>query len=149
MHSSPAIGSDGTVYVGSKDHKLYAIKPDSKGLAKSLWPMRGQNAGHTGRMKKRKKKDTPTSVSSDFEGEIEKSGGLFKWGMASLAVVVISLIIAVVAEVGDVGRHQRKSRRRPRGFLTRATQIMSQLRRRFVKLPKSPEATSPRWTWRR
>jgi protein SCO1/2 len=46
---------------------------------------------------KRKKKDTPTSVSSDFEGEIEKSGGLFKWGMAALAVVVISLIIAVVA----------------------------------------------------
>ena len=25
VHSSPAIGSDGTVYVGSFDHKLYAI----------------------------------------------------------------------------------------------------------------------------
>jgi outer membrane protein assembly factor BamB len=47
--SSPAIGSDGTVYVGSKDHRLYAIKTDSKGLAKSPWPMRGQNAQHTGR----------------------------------------------------------------------------------------------------
>ena len=47
--SSPAIGSDGTVYVGSKDNKLYAIKTDSKGLAKSPWPMRGQNARHTGR----------------------------------------------------------------------------------------------------
>jgi len=46
--SSPAIGSDGTVYVGSYDNKLYAIKTDSKGLAKSPWPMRGQNAQHTG-----------------------------------------------------------------------------------------------------
>ena len=47
--SSPAIGSDGTVYVGSK--KLYAIKTESKGLAKSPWPMRGQNPLHTGRTK--------------------------------------------------------------------------------------------------
>jgi outer membrane protein assembly factor BamB len=46
--SSPAIGSDGTVYVGS-DKKVYAIKTDSKGPAKSPWPMRGQNAQHTGR----------------------------------------------------------------------------------------------------
>ncbi len=49
VHSSPAIGSDGTVYVGSSDKKLYAIKTDSKGPAKSPWPMRGQNARHTGR----------------------------------------------------------------------------------------------------
>ncbi len=49
VHSSPAIGSDGTVYVASLDKKLYAIKTDSKGLAKSPWPMRGQNARHTGR----------------------------------------------------------------------------------------------------
>ena len=49
VHSSPAIGTDGTVYVGSEDNKLYAIKTDSKGLAKSPWPMRGQNARHTGR----------------------------------------------------------------------------------------------------
>ena len=49
VSSSPAIGSDGTVYVGSNDKKLYAIKTDSKGLAKSPWPMRGQNARHTGR----------------------------------------------------------------------------------------------------
>jgi hypothetical protein len=47
--SSPAIGSDGTVYVGSNDKKLYAIKTNSKGLAKSPWPMRGQNPQHTGR----------------------------------------------------------------------------------------------------
>ena len=51
VNSSPAIGSDGTVYVGSQDNKLYAIKTDSKGLAKSPWPMRGQNARHTGRTK--------------------------------------------------------------------------------------------------
>ena len=51
LQSSPAIGFDGTVYVGSLDYKLYAIKTDSKGLAKSPWPMRGQNARHTGRTK--------------------------------------------------------------------------------------------------
>ena len=53
VYSSPAIGSDGTVYVGSMDNKLYAIKTDSKGLAKSPWPMRGQNARHTGRVMKK------------------------------------------------------------------------------------------------
>ena len=53
VHSSPAIGSDGTVYVGSYDNKLYAIKTDSKGPAKSPWPMRGQNAQHTGRAPKK------------------------------------------------------------------------------------------------
>ena len=47
--SSPAIGSDGTVYVGSYDKRVYAIKTGSKGLAKSPWPMRGQNPQHTGR----------------------------------------------------------------------------------------------------
>ena len=58
--SSPAIGSDGTVYVGvyigggGRGGKLYAIKTDSKGLAKSPWPMRGQNAQHTGRAPKKK-----------------------------------------------------------------------------------------------
>ena len=52
--SSPAIGSDGTVYVGSVDKKLYAIKTESKGLAKSPWPMRGQNTQHTGRAPKKK-----------------------------------------------------------------------------------------------
>ena len=53
VDSSPAIGSDGTVYVGSNDKKLYAIKTDSKGPAKSPWPMRGQNAQHTGRAPKK------------------------------------------------------------------------------------------------
>ena len=49
VESSPTIGSDGTVYVGSIDKKLYAIKTDSKGPSKSPWPMRGQNPQHTGR----------------------------------------------------------------------------------------------------
>ena len=50
VNSSPAIGSDGTVFVGSDDKKLYAIQTDSKGLAESPWPMRGQNPQHTGRV---------------------------------------------------------------------------------------------------
>ena len=50
--SSPAIGPDGTVYVGSGDNNLYAIKTESLGPAKSPWPMRGQNAQHTGRAPK-------------------------------------------------------------------------------------------------
>jgi len=53
VESSPAIGSDGTVYVGSDNNKLYAIKTASKGPAKSPWPMRGQNARHTGRVMKK------------------------------------------------------------------------------------------------
>jgi len=52
VESSPAIGSDGTIYVGSYDKKLYAIKTASKGLAKSPWPMRCQNPQHTGRQSK-------------------------------------------------------------------------------------------------
>ncbi len=48
--SSPAIGSDGTVYVGSDDKKLYAIKTESRGLAKSPWLMFRQNPLHTGRV---------------------------------------------------------------------------------------------------
>ena len=53
VRSSPAIGSDGTVYFVSGGKKLYAIKTDSKGPAKSPWPMHGQNARHTGRVMKK------------------------------------------------------------------------------------------------
>jgi len=53
VSSSPAIGADGTVYVGLRSNKLYAIKTDSKGPAKSPWPMFGQNAQHTGRAPKK------------------------------------------------------------------------------------------------
>ena len=49
VRSSPAIGADGTVYIGSLDKKVYAIRTDSGGLARSPWPMRGQNPRHTGR----------------------------------------------------------------------------------------------------
>ncbi|MCS5608668.1 MAG: PQQ-binding-like beta-propeller repeat protein, partial [Alphaproteobacteria bacterium] len=47
--SSPVLGADGILYVGSMDNKVYAIQSSSKGLAKSPWPMRGQNPQHTGR----------------------------------------------------------------------------------------------------
>ena len=30
---SPAVARDGTIYVGSKDHYLYSIKPDGTGVA--------------------------------------------------------------------------------------------------------------------
>ena len=49
VQSSPAIGSDGTVYFVALV-MLYAIKTDSLGLAKSPWPMLGQNPLHTGRV---------------------------------------------------------------------------------------------------
>ena len=53
VYSSLVIGSDGTVYVGSGDNKLYAIASSSKGLADSPWPMCGQNPQHTGRAPQR------------------------------------------------------------------------------------------------
>jgi Leucine-rich repeat (LRR) protein len=78
VRSSPAIGSDGTVYVGSSDNKLYAIKTDSKGLAKSPWPMRGQNAQHTGRASATKTSSaTPNNpeVTTAIEAAIRKAAG--------------------------------------------------------------------------
>ena len=48
----PAIDSDGTLYVGSGDKKIYAIKTDFKGPAKNPWLIRGQNAQRTGRAPK-------------------------------------------------------------------------------------------------
>ena len=51
IKSSPAIGSDGTVYVGSLDSCVYAIRSDSKGLADSPWPKfqhDNQNTGNAG-----------------------------------------------------------------------------------------------------
>ena len=49
VFSSPVIGPDGTIYIGSYDKKIYAIKTDSTGPAKSPWPMRSQNHQHTAR----------------------------------------------------------------------------------------------------
>ena len=48
VHSSPAIGSDGTVYVGSNDGRVYAITSSSEGLAKSPWPKFHANNLNTG-----------------------------------------------------------------------------------------------------
>ena len=45
--SSPAIGPDGTIYVGSEDGNLFAITENSGGLADSPWPMYLQNERHT------------------------------------------------------------------------------------------------------
>lgn len=47
--SSPVIGTDGTVYVGSWDGGVYAFRGGSP-PARDGWPMYRGNAGHTGRM---------------------------------------------------------------------------------------------------
>ena len=52
VYSSLTIGPDGILYLGSWDN-VYALKTSSKGPAKSPWPMRGQNAQHTGRAPKK------------------------------------------------------------------------------------------------
>jgi len=47
--SSPALGSDSTIYVGSEDTKLYAIYTEGVGLANSPWPKfkhDNQNSGN-------------------------------------------------------------------------------------------------------
>jgi hypothetical protein len=49
--SSPAIGGDGTIYVGSTelDHYLYAIQGIGP-LADTPWPMFHHDLKHTGRV---------------------------------------------------------------------------------------------------
>ncbi|MBM3316195.1 PQQ-like beta-propeller repeat protein, partial [candidate division WOR-3 bacterium] len=47
--SSPAIGPDGTVYVGSWDGGVYALRGDGP-PAPTLWPQYRGNAQHTGRV---------------------------------------------------------------------------------------------------
>jgi outer membrane protein assembly factor BamB len=49
VDSSPAIGPDGTVYVGSEDGYLYAIYTNNGGLADSSWPMFRHDEKHSGR----------------------------------------------------------------------------------------------------
>lgn len=56
--SSPAIGSDGTIYVGSSDGNLYAINCDSGGLADSPWPMFHHDVKHSGRASETTPPDT-------------------------------------------------------------------------------------------
>ncbi len=48
--SSPTIGDDGTIYIGSIDNHLYAIHSDSGGLANTPWAMLQHDAQHTGRV---------------------------------------------------------------------------------------------------
>jgi hypothetical protein len=50
VRSSPAIGFDGTIYVGSYDGRLYAIYGDLGGLAPSPWPMFHHDLKHTGKV---------------------------------------------------------------------------------------------------
>lgn len=45
IRSSPAIGADGMVYVGSQDGRVYAF---GGGLAESAWPCQGHDSRHTG-----------------------------------------------------------------------------------------------------
>ncbi|MCF8336007.1 MAG: PQQ-binding-like beta-propeller repeat protein, partial [Bacteroidales bacterium] len=48
VYSSPAIGPDNTVYVGSLDNYLYAIEGETP-LADTPWPMYQHDLQHTGR----------------------------------------------------------------------------------------------------
>jgi len=50
---SPAIGQNGILYMSGTNGKVFAIKTESKGPAKSPWPMFGQNAQRTGRVPKK------------------------------------------------------------------------------------------------
>ncbi len=49
IRSSPTISSDGTVYFGSDDGKLYAVKTNSGGLASTPWPKFRKDIENTGR----------------------------------------------------------------------------------------------------
>ncbi len=48
-YCSPAIGTDGTIYFGSKDRNLYALYGESGGLAEPPWPMHACDLRRTGR----------------------------------------------------------------------------------------------------
>jgi len=88
--SSPAIGSDGTVYVGSNDKKLYAIKTSSQGLAKSPWPMFGQNAQHTGRA------IAEENGKQDVSGAQNPLGVLWLPGLVMLGVALLGLAASFI-----------------------------------------------------
>ena len=45
------IGNNGIVHFGSNDGKLYSLKSSGSGPADSAWPMFGQNAQHTHRIR--------------------------------------------------------------------------------------------------
>ena len=50
VHSSPAIGADGTVYIGSLDNHLYAIHGDTTLSTSAPWPRFHHNNRNTGRV---------------------------------------------------------------------------------------------------
>jgi len=96
VSSSPAIGSDGTIYVGSDDNKLYAIRSDSLGLADSPWPRFQQNNRNTGR------KELIISLSMAAEAQEalwkelnSKAGRLYQQGQYSLAAKVAEEALTV------------------------------------------------------
>ncbi len=62
--SSPVIGEDGTIYVGSGDHYLYAIYSDSKGVAKSPWPIYRHDIMRRGRIKGQILNNQPPVINS-------------------------------------------------------------------------------------
>ncbi len=73
-NSSPAIGADGTVYIGSGDGKLYALYSSSVGgLAQSPWPKFRGNAQNTGRVTG-PSIDIPPSIDTQSSPAILKEG---------------------------------------------------------------------------
>src|SRR5262249_18009464 len=48
ISSSPALGGNGTIYFGSADWNLYAVR-GSGNLAGTAWPMFHRNVRHTGK----------------------------------------------------------------------------------------------------
>lgn len=50
--SSPAIGNDGTIYVGSSDKGIYAVSSDSPGLDSNSWSKAYKNNGNSGILQK-------------------------------------------------------------------------------------------------
>jgi len=90
VYSSPAIGSDGTVYVGSWDGKVYAIASSSEGLATSPWPKFRANYSNTGKFPSgsgpliiiyslQSGLNINIPVSPDFETILEYSTNLNQW----------------------------------------------------------------------
>ena len=90
VFSSPAIGSDGTVYVGSWDKKVYALKSESLGLAKSPWPKFHANNLNTGKIASgfgplmiiyspQSGLNLDIPVSPDFDTILEYSTNLNQW----------------------------------------------------------------------